>query len=344
MRRKINRRKLKKQRKIIVISLICFMFIMIGGYAAFQTNLNIIAKGNIIEKSRVIQSWNGTDNTDFHSAYYKENIISATFLDNNDVPSNAIESWDVSENKDRGVMAYVVPNDEDNTKYDLYIGANGGVVANEDSSCLFYDFTGLISINFNNYFDTSLATNMRYMFYHCSSLETLDLSNFNTSNVTNMSYFVAGGNNLTRLDLSNFDTRNVIIMNHMFSSWYAKEPEVFQESKLKEIIFGDNFLTTNVTNMADMFSGLPLEILDLSNFNTENVTSMYHMFRACYNLTTLNLCSFNTKKVIDIEGMFSKAPSLTKIYVGSGWDTSNAIIDNMFDQSAISSVTTGQCI
>ena len=243
MRRKINRRKLKKQRKIIVISLICFMFIMIGGYAAFQTNLNIIAKGNIIEKSRVIQSWNGTDNTDFHSAYYKENIISATFLDNNDVPSNAIESWDVSENKDRGVMAYVVPNDEDNTKYDLYIGANGGVVANEDSSCLFYDFTGLISINFNNYFDTSLATNMRYMFYHCSSLETLDLSNFNTSNVTNMSYFVAGGNNLTRLDLSNFDTRNVIIMNHMFSSWYAKEPEVFQESKLKEIIFGDNFFT-----------------------------------------------------------------------------------------------------
>lgn len=95
--------------------------------------------------------------------------------------------------------------------------------------------------------------------------------------------------------------------------------------------------------MADMFSGLPLEILDLSNFNTENVTSMYHMFRGCYNLTTLNLCSFNTKKVIDMEGMFSKAPSLTKIYVGSGWDTSNAIIDNMFDQSAISSVTTGQC-
>lgn len=45
--RKIRKRR-NKQRKIIVISLIAFLFIMVGGYAAFQTNLNIAAKGNII--------------------------------------------------------------------------------------------------------------------------------------------------------------------------------------------------------------------------------------------------------------------------------------------------------
>ena len=166
MRRKINRRKLKKQRKIIVISLICFMFIMIGGYAAFQTNLNIIAKGNIIEKSRVIQSWNGTDNTDFHSAYYKENIISATFLDNNDVPSNAIESWNISDDKVYGrVMAWDVQNSEDNTKYDLYIGAKDGVIANEDSSNLFSKFINIVSINFNDNFDTSNVIILLGMYY-----------------------------------------------------------------------------------------------------------------------------------------------------------------------------------
>lgn len=49
-RHRRTRRQLKKQRKIIIISLICFMFIMVGGYAAFQTNLNITAKGNIKEE------------------------------------------------------------------------------------------------------------------------------------------------------------------------------------------------------------------------------------------------------------------------------------------------------
>ena len=317
---------------------------MISGYAAFSTNLNITAKGNVKEQDRVIQSWTGTSDEDFHTDYYRENIVSATFLDNNEVPEDATEYWNVSEDKKHGgVMAWVIPTSKDNTKYDLYIGANKGVIANEDSSNLFREFTDLISIDFNNNFDTSNVTNMHYMFYHCSSLEIFDLSNFVTSNVTNFAYFVAGGNNLTRLDLSNFDTRNVVNMSHMFSSWYSEEPQVFQDSKLKKIIFDDNFVTINVQDMADMFSGLPLETLDLSNFDTANVTNMYHMFRGCYNLKTINLCSFNTNKVTDMEGMFSIMPALTNVYVGHNWNTSNAITNKLFDQSAISSVTTGQC-
>ena len=341
--RRIGKYRRKKQKKILIIGSLSLLLFLCVGYAAFQTNLSITAKGNIIEKSRVIQSWSTNSQEDFHTDYYRENIVSATFLDNAKVPDNATESWDVSETKDKGVMAWVIPNIEDNTKYDLYIGARGGAIANEDSSSLFYEFTGLISINFNHLFDTSNVTNMSYMFYHCSNLETLDLRNFNTSNVTNMSYFIAGGNNLTSLDLSSFDTRKVTTMRHMFTSYYAKEIQVFQKSKLEEIIFGENFLTINVSDMKDMFSGLPLKTLDLSNFNTEKVTNMYHMFRGCYNLTNLNLCSFNTSKVTDMVGMFSNTPALTSVYVGNDWNTSNAITDNMFEQSNISSVTTGQC-
>ena len=40
----------KKQRKIVVVSLVSLLCIMTAGYAAFQTNLNISAKGNIINK------------------------------------------------------------------------------------------------------------------------------------------------------------------------------------------------------------------------------------------------------------------------------------------------------
>lgn len=49
-RKRITRKKLKKQRKVIIASLVCLMLIMTVGYAAFQTNLNISAKGNILEK------------------------------------------------------------------------------------------------------------------------------------------------------------------------------------------------------------------------------------------------------------------------------------------------------
>lgn len=158
MRRR-HRRK-NNQRKIIIFSLIGLLFIMVVGYSAFQTNLNINVKGNIVERSRVIQSWTNSSSEDFHTTYYKENIVSATFLDSNAVPSDAVESWDVSVDKDKGVMAYVVTNTDDNTKYDLYIGANKGVIANENSSSLFYKFINLASIDFNNNFDTSNVINM----------------------------------------------------------------------------------------------------------------------------------------------------------------------------------------
>ncbi len=50
----MRRRKRRKQRKIIIISSLTLLFIMTVGYAAFQTNINITAKGNILEKPIVI--------------------------------------------------------------------------------------------------------------------------------------------------------------------------------------------------------------------------------------------------------------------------------------------------
>ena len=59
---------------------------------------------------------------------------------------------------------------------------------------------------------------MNNLFNGCSSLTTLDISNFRTSNVTWMSYMFNNCYLLTTLDLSNFDTssviRNLIHANH----------------------------------------------------------------------------------------------------------------------------------
>ena len=42
------------------------------------------------------------------------------------------------------------------------------------------------SINFKKFYRNNNITNMSYMFFGCSSLKELNLTNFNTNNVTDM--------------------------------------------------------------------------------------------------------------------------------------------------------------
>ena len=53
------------------------------------------------------------------------------------------------------------------------------------------------------------------MFYYCSSLTSLNLSNFNTNNVIDMSYMFCDCSSLTSLNLFNFNTNNVKDMRSM---------------------------------------------------------------------------------------------------------------------------------
>ena len=55
---------------------------------------------------------------------------------------------------------------------------------------------------------TKSLINMREMFSDCSSLTSLNLSNFNTNNVNNMSRMFDCCSSLNSLNLSNFNTYN----------------------------------------------------------------------------------------------------------------------------------------
>ena len=57
---------------------------------------------------------------------------------------------------------------------------------------------------------------MSCMFNKCSSLTSLNLSNFNTINVNNMNGMFSECSSLNSLDLSNFNTINVKDMKYMF--------------------------------------------------------------------------------------------------------------------------------
>ena len=58
---------------------------------------------------------------------------------------------------------------------------------------------------------------MSYMFSNCSSLTSLNLSNFNTNNVNDMRWMFSGCSSLTSLNLSNFNTDNVKNINEIFN-------------------------------------------------------------------------------------------------------------------------------
>lgn len=62
----------------------------------------------------------------------------------------------------------------------------------------FNDLTNLTSFEKINNLETSLVTDMQYMFAGCSSLTSIDTSHFNTSNVTNMKYMFAGSSTKKR--------------------------------------------------------------------------------------------------------------------------------------------------
>ncbi len=125
---------------------------------------------------------------------------------------------------------------------------------------------GLISYN-----DTSNVTNMRQMFYNCSSLTTIP--QLDTSNVTNMSQMFYNCSSLTTIP--QLDTSNVTNMVSMFSGC----------RRLTSIPQLD---TSNVTNMNSIFVNC-FYLTSIPQLDTSNVTNMYQMFHSCSRLTEIKM-------------------------------------------------------
>jgi len=147
---------------------------------------------------------------------------------------------------------------------------------------MFYGCSSLTNINLSN-FNTQNVINMHSMFYSCSSLTNINLSNFNTQNVTNMDSMFCDCSSLTNINLSNFNTQKGNNMSYMF----------YDCSSLTNVNLSNNFKTQNVINMLCMFCGCSsLTNINLSNFNTHNVKDMSNMFGFCSSLTNINLSNF----------------------------------------------------
>ena len=111
------------------------------------------------------------------------------------------------------------------------------------------------------------------MFWKCSDITEINLTNFDTSKITSMKRFFSYCSSLISLDLSKFDTSQVTDM---------------------ECMFCECVLLTS---------------LDLSNFNTSKVTTTLQMFDNCENIEVINLNNFDESNLNNANYMFFKLPS-----------------------------------
>ena len=168
---------------------------------------------------------------------------------------------------------------------------------------LFYNCTGLTSLDSVKDWDTSNVTDMSSMFGYCYGLTSLDsIKDWDVSKVINMYYMFEYCLGLTSLDLTNWDT-------------------------------------SNVTNMSSMFSGCrSLTSLDLSNWDLSNVTSMSGMFSGCTNLSEIKM-SGDVSNVTYLGNMFTGAASTGTFYYNPIYDYSKIIAQLPSTWTAVPTVT-----
>ena len=287
---------------------------------------------------------------EFWNDTYRPYIRTITFQNNlSNLPSTCNEAnlcWDISASttQTKKVYGYLIDSglkdktDSTKTLYNLYIVSDYEIMAPTDCYKLFGQFTNLVSINFNDLFNTVKTQTMLMMFTEDSSLVNLDLSSFNTTAVENIGAMFDSCTSLQSVNISSFDTSNVLSVHSLFygcsslksinvsnlnTTKAANFSAMFGNCSKLSLIDLSSFNTSQATSLVSMFSGCTsLTSLDISNFNTSKVTSMNAMFWKCSSLTSLDLSNFNTSKVTDMSIMFSGCTNLSKLDLGI-FDTSS---------------------
>ena len=335
-----------------------------------SANMNASWKGKITlsteyqEDSRALRTISSTDNKGMWG--YKDKLTKIVIEDTKNVKTapeggKVYGPFDESEYGTKAVESYVVC-EADDINCVGYLQSDGKVIANSNSSNLFYYFNKITFIENLENIDTSQVIDMRNMFsftgnfkadfnklntskvenlsgmFSYSKIESIDLSGLDVKKVTSLQNMFSSCTNLTNVNLSHWDTSSVNSIDYMFNGATA-----LMELNISNWIFNDNMSngfsqrtyinptslilndvdTSKVTDMVAMFSGLSrLKSLDLSSFDTSHVTNMTQMFAGDSNLQTLNISNFVTTSVINMFQMFTGASALQSLDL-SGWNTSN---------------------
>ena len=138
------------------------------------------------------------------------------------------------------------------------------------------------------------------MFYGCSSLTTLDVSNLDTSEVTNMFGMFNDCQKLTTLDVSKWDVSKVYSMNNMFHNC----------KKITEIIGIDEWYCPALAGVGSMFQNTGVTRVDASSWkrgeNGEAAIKELYSF-----------ANTNTILYVDISGWVVTSTNFANTFPGS---------------------------
>ena len=193
----------------------------------------------------------------------------------------------------------------------------------------FYGYSNLNAIKGIEYLNTEKVTLMRYMFYGCRALTSLDLTNFNTANVFDMGFMFKNCSALKTLDLTSFNTAIVENMAEMF----------YGCSALTTIYASDKFVTDKVTYGLSMFVNC-YKLIGAIEYNKRKSNKNYANFETGYftklvgkngdeklgatgeTLTAENLTLADGKDFVAYEPFAAKAASYSRtMKEGTTWAT-----------------------
>ena len=282
---------------------------------------------------------NSNTNQTFGKNISRDSFESVATLSVIDISKNPIEFWDCSEDQNFAVICWYTDVDHD-SKYELFIGQEGGVVANPDTSNAFAYFrnaekVSLLDVDATqvNYMNSTFV----YTGYNVTNFK-LDASNWDVSGVGSLSnLFTALAYNSKNIDvkIQNWKLNENANAYRLFSSIG------FEAENIKFDLTGWDF--SQVNSMEGVFydfasycrgSKCPEVELILNGWNTTGVKNMKEAFNHSFYYVKnidLDLSGWDTSSVTDMSQMFQYFGNSSKGTLRinfTGWDTSK--VTNMF--------------
>jgi len=152
----------------------------------------------------------------------------------------------------------------------------------------------LSNLKFNN------MENISMLFNYCKKLEKVNMNNLNLEKIEDLTCVFGNCENLKEINLDGVKFENLNDITCLFAN--CKSLKNIDLSFLKN----SQNKSLNLQSLHGLFCGCTnLEEINFGdNFDTSNVTQMSSMFKGCKNLKKLDLTNFNTSKVTQMLGMF----------------------------------------
>lgn len=220
----------------------------------------------------------------------------------------------------------------------VYIAVGPGVHMVGSMHRAFADFVNATQITGLELLETSMVTDMSYLFSN-SKFESIDISSWDTARVSNFSHILYDTHYTYTVNMDNLNLSNVVDASYLFANCTAVSELFFRNVDTSHILNMEGMFmnvgavafkgatvlygtidTSSCVNMSHMFNTARLANMTdvVKTFDTSNVTNMEAMFYHSLNLFELDLSGWNVSKVTNMTDMFNDIVCLQHVDM-EGW-------------------------